>query len=175
MTERWVSILNDRYEVSDLGRVRSWFLAGSRTGRKTNDPRIIKQSRSGSPYPAVWLIKEKGAVGEKFRVHRLVCEAFHGPPQPGEEVRHINGDPEDNRADNLMWGTSCENKADMERHGTRLKGEKHNMARLAESDVLAIRRSQEHNAILAERYGVARQTINDIKARRRWAHLSEVA
>lgn len=50
-------------------------------------------------------------------VHRLVCRAFNGPPPfLGAVVRHLNGIPNDNRPDNLMWGTVKENTADMMRH-----------------------------------------------------------
>ncbi|MBT2365235.1 HNH endonuclease [Streptomyces sp. ISL-10] len=52
-------------------------------------------------------------------VHRLVALAFLGdPPTSKHEVRHLNGDPTDNRAENLAWGTRAENAADSVRHGT---------------------------------------------------------
>lgn len=37
---------------------------------------------------------------------RLICTAFHGPP-PEEDscVVHLDGDEDDNRADNLAWGS----------------------------------------------------------------------
>jgi hypothetical protein len=45
-----------------------------------------------------------------FKVHRLICEAFHGLPKKGKEVCiHINEDPTDNRPENLMWATQKEN------------------------------------------------------------------
>ncbi len=48
-------------------------------------------------------------VGNK-KVHRLVCEAFHGPaPFPSAVVLHINDDAHDNRPGNLRWGTQKEN------------------------------------------------------------------
>jgi len=40
-------------------------------------------------------------------VHKLVLLAFHEQP-PGTVVMHLNGDPQDNRADNLRWGTRSE-------------------------------------------------------------------
>ena len=35
------------------------------------------------------------------KVHRLVLEAFVGPNPPGLECCHNNGDPSDNRVENL--------------------------------------------------------------------------
>jgi len=44
------------------------------------------------------------------KVHRLVCEAFHGaPPFAGAVVIHLDEDAMNNRADNLKWGTQLEN------------------------------------------------------------------
>jgi hypothetical protein len=44
------------------------------------------------------------------KIHRAVCEAFHGPaPFPKAVVIHINEDAYDNRPSNLKWGTQKEN------------------------------------------------------------------
>ncbi len=45
-----------------------------------------------------------------MKVHRLVCEAFHGPaPFERAVVLHLNEDGLDNRPENLRWGTQKEN------------------------------------------------------------------
>ena len=45
-----------------------------------------------------------------MKVHRLVCEAFHGEAPDGKNiVLHLNEDATDNRAENLRWGTQKEN------------------------------------------------------------------
>jgi hypothetical protein len=45
-----------------------------------------------------------------MKVHRLVCEAFHGPqPQDKPVVIHIDEDATNNRQENLRWGTQKEN------------------------------------------------------------------
>lgn len=51
-------------------------------------------------------------------IHRMVMEAFVGPRPDGMEVRHLNGDPSDNRLDNLVYGTHAENMQDAIAHGT---------------------------------------------------------
>jgi hypothetical protein len=48
--------------------------------------------------------------GKNYKVARLVCEAFHGPPPPDKpNCLHRNEDALDNRPRNLKWGTQKEN------------------------------------------------------------------
>jgi len=45
-----------------------------------------------------------------MKVHRLVCEAFHGPaPFVGAVVIHLDEDATNNRPENMRWGTQKEN------------------------------------------------------------------
>lgn len=47
--------------------------------------------------------------GHNYLVHRLICEAFHGPCPAGKEVDHRNRIRDDNRPENLHWVTRSEN------------------------------------------------------------------
>lgn len=48
--------------------------------------------------------------GSNYKIHRLVCEAFHGAAPEGMSiVLHLNEDATDNRPENLQWGTQKEN------------------------------------------------------------------
>lgn len=48
--------------------------------------------------------------GKTYKVHRLVCEAFNGPPPfQGAVCMHLDEDYRNNRPDNLAWGTQKEN------------------------------------------------------------------
>jgi hypothetical protein len=55
----------------------------------------------------------RGAYARYFgnvKVHRAVCEAFHGPaPFEGAVVIHLDEDAHNNRPENLKWGTQKEN------------------------------------------------------------------
>ena len=55
----------------------------------------------------------RGAYSSVFgniKVHRVVCEAFHGPPPSSDSVViHVDEDGLNNRPENLRWGTQKEN------------------------------------------------------------------
>lgn len=118
--ERWRVIEGfPNYEVSNLGNVRSWAHKGRGRGKgRTKKPRLLTATlRKGSTdYLTVTLYSEEGR--SVSLVHQLVTKTFHGPRPEGKVVRHLNGDPLDNRAENLAWGTPKENSADRYVHGT---------------------------------------------------------
>lgn len=90
----------------------------------TADGRIFK-IREGQPPKEKRLTPNSAGYlgtslnGRRYLVHRLVCEAFHGPaPEATMDVAHNNGNRTDNRAENLRWATRAENIADQRKHGT---------------------------------------------------------
>jgi hypothetical protein len=107
-------------------------------------------------------------------VHRLVLVAFVGPRPPGLVCCHNDGNPLNNRVENLRWDTYEANEADKLRHGTKLVGEQTN-AKLTEEDVSEIRRlagDGVKHAELAARFGFTRQNIGAVIHRRSWRHLA---
>ena len=126
MEEVWKPVVGfeDRYEVSNLGRLRS-FPHETLICRKRGKPYVLKKRgveivpqprRHG--YMAVWLYGNggnNGRAGKQYSVHRIVAEAFIPNPNGYAEVNHINEDKTDNRAYNLEWCTHKENS----NHGTR--------------------------------------------------------
>lgn len=158
LAEQWRPVVgHPGYEVSNHGRVRSWLRAGTGNRRRTTPVlRALVKIKRG--YLTVMLDRDGGRPIRY--VHHLVLEAFRGPRPPGMEARHLDRNPENNRPDNLEWGTSAENKADMMRHGTHTRGSRNGQAKLSREDVEAIRGSTEKLRALADRFGVAESTIS---------------
>lgn len=124
-TERWLPIrgVEEFYEVSDLGRVRSLprvdALGRRRGGRVLRGGTDIiggYQQVSLTP-PAV---DGEAQPQVSYRVHVLVLETFVGPRPAGMEACHNNGDPRDNRLSNLRWDSRAANREDAIRHRTSL-------------------------------------------------------
>lgn len=70
-------------------------------------------------------------AGHTKGVHRMVLESWVGPCPDGCETDHINGDSLDNRLENLRWLSIKKNRG--------RPGEEHNMAKLSDNDVVALR------------------------------------
>ena len=101
------------YEMSDYGHLRS--IAREVNGRAYRSV-VISPRPNNSGYVLLTLRDAKG-VRQTRTAHRLVLETFRGPCPPGQEARHLNGDPLDNRLVNLEWGTKAENTEDQFTHG----------------------------------------------------------
>lgn len=108
------------------------------------------------------------------RRHQLVCETYHGPAPTGLRVLHRDGDPGNDTATNLRWGTQKENGADMIRHGRSTRGGQNRHAKLTEAEALEIktrRAAGESGSLLAREFAVSHNTVCDIHAERTWAWL----
>jgi len=161
--ERWRDVpgFEGLYQVSDWGRVRSLdrVVVDSLGRQRLIRGRLLKPI-SLNGYHYVGLFRD----GEQTRclVHRLVLLAFVGEPESGQECRHLNGDPANNRLENLAWGR-------------KLMGENHGRAKLTEADVLAIRAmaGDYSQRALGRMFSVSQMQIWQIIRRKLWAHLDE--
>lgn len=133
MPENWLPVddYEGSYEISDLGRVRS-LPRTTASGRQVRGCILKPQVHKVSGHVEVSLY---GLVenGRSYWIHQLVARAFIGPCPPGQEVRHLDGNPANNRwapgdedearaaGGNLFYGTRKENVADGIRHGTMLQ------------------------------------------------------
>lgn len=107
------------YEVDDQGNVYSLSrIIGTGKTARTMSGRVLTPTPSDAGHMYVTL-SFKG-VTRRFYVHRLVLEAFVGPASEGTECRHLNGNPADNRLENLIWGSRSENIRDRQSHGVKL-------------------------------------------------------
>ena len=124
--EKWKDVVGygGLYEVSNQGHVRSLDRESiDSSGRKRSTKgRMLKGSKRESGYRHVILYQ--GDSRKTKLVHRLVLEAFVGPAPKGMACRHLNGDPTDNRLENLAWGTTSTNNRDMVTHGTHRQSRK---------------------------------------------------
>lgn len=121
-------------------------------------------------YQVVMLYKD--GKPKHYLVHRLVAEYFIPNPKKLPEVNHINGNVTDNRAANLEWVTSKENKAHAWKNGLYShSGVKHHLSTLNEEQVRAIRVDTRQYKEIAEEYKICNMTVSNIKRRKTWKHI----
>lgn len=168
-TEDWRPIhdYEGRYEVSNTGFVRS-LSAYRPTSGGVLTPWI--QNRG---YCYVTLRSASGAK-KSFAVHRLVLEAFVEPCPPGKQVAHNDGNPRNNRLENLRWATAKENIADRAAHGRTASGDDNGSAKL---DRYVVKTIKKLKACGLSAYEVARlacvspSTIDRIWSGETWRHV----
>lgn len=162
--EAWKSIpgYEGVYDVSSLGRVRSrpkriwrnpkgWHLVRSQIKRKSNHYRLS---------------------GRLFKAHRLVLLAFVGPCPKGMEGCHWDGNPHNNRLENLRWDTHTSNEADKVRHGTNNALGRNGAAKLSIELVRNLRAlymtGKYSYSKLSEQTGIPISTFTGIMAGKTW-------
>lgn len=96
------------YEASSLGRIR---LIPTTVPCKGGVRRA-----GGKPITGSWAAGQQRYIykvrryNKNYKIARLVCEAFHGPPTEGRtDCMHLDENPRNNRPENLRWGTRKEN------------------------------------------------------------------
>lgn len=106
------------YEVSGVGQVRGCQrVVGAANGKtKVIKPKLMTLTPMDSGHLTVEFRRDNRR--KRMLVHRVVLEAFVGPQPEGMEGCHRNGDPRDNRLENLYWGTRSDNVRDAVSHGT---------------------------------------------------------
>lgn len=157
---------DDRYEVSDQGRVR-----------RASNGRIRKPSSTPTGYQVI-VLSRPGASHSGVYVHREVMRAFVGLCPEGFQVSHINGDNKDNRLANLRYESARTNNRRKQAHGTQTAGERHASAKLKWSDVRSMRRLLDSGLTLkevADHYGVSFQQVSRIKRGHNWHEPAHIA
>lgn len=161
------------YDVSDCGEVR-------RNANCANQPHRRLRGYIDMDGYIRYAMRDADGVQRAALAHRLVAEAFIGPP-PSEhhQVAHRNGSRTLNIPDNLRWALCHENEADREAHGTRPKGQRNPKARLTDDDVRYIRRrypeikaARGDVSELDRRFGITRSQVIRIVRREAWRHVA---
>lgn len=165
MTEwRPVEGFDGAYLVSDAGEVVSL---------KGRAPKALRQNTQGTGhYASVSLWRHNRE--HRYKVHKLVMQAFVGPVPAGYEIAHQDGVRTHNALSNLRYKTRSKNHADKVAHGTHNRGERHPMSRLTERDVLNIRAmigDGAKRAAVATEFGISLSHLDSITTARSWAWL----
>jgi hypothetical protein len=143
------------------------------SARRRRIPFALAQVRNRKGYLNVVVVTSTGI--RPVGVHRMVADAFHGPPPfEGAQVRHLDGNPMNNCASNLAWGSAHDNAADRLRHGRYARGAQHPNARFTEEKVrqlIGLRERGEKVKDLAKRFSVSVATVEAILYGKLWKHV----
>ncbi len=135
------------YAVSSQGNVWSF---------KQKTPRKLKPGKERGGHLFVML--SVGGEAKHMLVHRLVLFAFVGPAPEGMECRHLNGDPQDNRLENLCWGTHSQNGLDAAKHGVL------RTSRLTNEQIRQIRRMSGRRKDIATKFGISIPYVDNLRS-----------
>jgi hypothetical protein len=166
--EQWKPVADkryDRYEVSDMGRIRN------RRGGPSFPSPIRRTVVNAFGYTACFMTQD--GRRKLIPVHKMVADAFLGERPPRHQVNHINADKSDNRASNLEYVTAQRNKRHAMEHGLFQHGESHHKAKLTLAQVDEIRAAPKRaipSHVLATKFGVSKGTIDIIRQGKSWTH-----
>lgn len=94
--------INRKYKVSSNGDI---VLAKNMTPLKQHNM-AKKSPKNGTDYKSVYI----PGICDSARVHRVVCETFHGKPSVDRYlVNHIDEHKDNNTVTNLKWVSASEN------------------------------------------------------------------
>lgn len=169
MENEWRAVVGCEgwYEVSNYGEVRR-----IKPGKATKPGRLLKPTRRKNGRMSVYLRHEGDDIQREM--HHIVAAAFLGPKPEGKEINHLDGNPANNRADNLEYCTHRENMQHAYRLGlVRLGiGEDQHLAKLTTEQIIVIRNCTAPAKLIARVFDVSPITIRNIQKRRTWKHVS---
>lgn len=163
------------YQVSNLGRVKSLDRkVENRFGRKMERQlkgKFMKPRKGDVTGHRVVTLRNLG-VRECPYVHHLVMEAFVGKRPKGLVTCHNDGDPENNRLDNLRYDTARNNVLDVYKHGR-----KTGKGTLTVEQALEVKRLLKEKELsqrdIAKKFGVSFNCISFINTGKTYSWLDD--
>lgn len=175
MSEEWRPVIGYEgfYEVSNLGRVRG--LERRIERNRVWPARILSPIMVNTGRIHVSLCK----LGRQraMQVSRMVAVAFLAAPDASKpHVAHLDGNPVNNRADNLAWVSPAENESHKKLHGTAMIGSRNHQAKYSEAQVAEMRRryaAGQRARQIAEQMGLRYDQVRGIVGvnSKRWRHM----
>lgn len=182
IAEEWRDVVGaeDRYEVSNKGRVRSKSYV--KHGRNVNGPfsfitkpKIMSIPVNQHGYPQVRLRLSDG-TDRSVMVHRLVAEAFIPNPLNLPQVNHKDSARTNNNVGNLEWCTAQENVQHSYDYGLNSNaGEKHPRRVLTDEIVKHIRALKADGwrvVDIARRLGLKYHTVSKVVHGHNWSNVT---
>jgi hypothetical protein len=173
MQEIWkpVSGYVGLYEVSNLGTVRSLdrIIPDKLHGTRKLIGRVLSYTQDSRGRCSVALSRDNKPI--KKRIHLIVAEEFLGPRIKGIEVCHEDGNPANNQASNLRFGTHKSNMEDMVRHGRSNRGTKNPNTNMTQEQALQIKRLRLEGKIykvIAAELGLTFEQVRGVCVGRTW-------
>lgn len=154
----WIDI-SDNYEASTDGHIRN---------KRTR--RVLREFVGKDGYLRTQF------DGKSRTVHKTIAKAFIPQDPDRPFVNHKDGNKQNNRVDNLEWCTRSENMYHAYDHNLKKSpiGTTNGRCKLSEEDVEYIRANYKpHDSVfgarpLAEKFGVAPQTISAVMSGQNW-------
>jgi hypothetical protein len=129
----------------------------------------------GSTNAEGWHGQWRNKSGGIELTHRASWRMFNGEIPKGIFVLHKCDNPICVNPKHLFLGTQSDNAKDMwiKNRGNpgKSQGEKHGMAKVNEETVREIRSSSESGVALANKFGISRTTVSEIRKRKTWCHI----
>lgn len=150
MDERWLPVVgNDKYEVSDLGRVRN---------AKTKHVRALGVRTNGYVYVGIRVALPEKPIKWPY-VHLIVLRAFVGPAPTGMEANHKDLNRANNALHNLEYVTRSENQ----KHSRRVRGKREAHHRIPRERIEFVLGDTRSSYVLGRLLGIPARNVQYIR------------
>lgn len=156
MEWRFIEGTNGEYQVSDTGMVKT-----------TRSGKIMTPSVDQRGYLRVALYKSNR--NKRYKVHRLVAQAFLPNPEEKPQVNHKDGNKQNNTVCNLEWVTNNQNMSHARQNGL-FEGHRQFCKKTSKKIIatnLITGQTIEYESILAAKREIGTQHIQEVLSGKR--------